>query len=63
VQPSNDCPEAECSGCGERIIYRAKEKPKVVTCNVYVRGKWDRIEHFHPEHYKDQHGDPMQVAS
>ena len=29
-----------------------------VICNVYVKGKWDRVEHFHQECY-DKAGAPF----
>lgn len=53
VQPSTDCPEAQCASCGERIIFSARNRPQVVIANVYVRGRWDRIEHFHPDCYEN----------
>lgn len=41
----------ECSHCGERVKFQAKMRHKQVICNVYVGGKWDRVEHFHSECY------------
>jgi hypothetical protein len=48
---------AECSTCGERVKFQAKIKAQQVICNVYVRGRWDRVEHFHLECYQ-QTGEP-----
>lgn len=50
----------DCAFCGERVKFQAKVRHKQVICNVYVRGKWDRVEHFHSECYTtagDPHGD------
>lgn len=40
-----------CEGCGEHIKFRAKVRAKQVICNVYVKGVWQRVEHFHDECY------------
>jgi hypothetical protein len=42
---------AECARCGERVKFQAKVKAQQVICNVYVKGRWDRVEHFHRECY------------
>lgn len=50
----------ECAHCGERVKFQAKVRHKQVICNVYVRGKWNRVEHFHSECYTvagEPHGD------
>ncbi len=41
----------ECARCGERVKFQAKMRHKQVICNVYVGGRWDRVEHFHSECY------------
>jgi hypothetical protein len=41
-----------CPHCGERVKFRAKRRSNKVICNVYVRGKWDRVEHYHDTCYK-----------
>ena len=41
----------ECAHCGERVKFQAKMRHKQVICNVYVAGKWDRVEHYHAECY------------
>src|SRR3954467_14110594 len=41
----------------EQVKFRAKVKMQQVVCNVYVNGKWNRVEHYHLECY-DQAGEP-----
>jgi hypothetical protein len=41
----------ECARCGERVKFQAKVRHKQVICNVYERGKWMRVEHFHADCY------------
>jgi hypothetical protein len=53
---------AACASCGEQVKFSAKTKRQQVICNVYVHGRWDRVEHFHADCYHDA-GDPHgQVA-
>lgn len=47
----------QCSLCDERVKFQAKMRHKQVICNVYVRGRWDRVEHFHAQCY-EQAGEP-----
>ena len=42
---------AYCAHCDELIKFRAKIRAQQVICNVYVKNKWDRVEHFHSECY------------
>ncbi|MCX7620116.1 MAG: hypothetical protein N2037_04640 [Acidimicrobiales bacterium] len=42
----------DCAACGERVKFQAKVKAQQVICNVYIDGKWDRVEHFHLECYR-----------
>lgn len=52
---------AECPHCGERVKFRARHRDDQIICNVYVDGKWDRVEQFHAACYaeaKDPHGEP-----
>jgi hypothetical protein len=46
-----------CAECGEQVKFRARERLQQVICNVYVDGRWDRVEHFHAACY-DQAGHP-----
>ena len=43
---------AYCAGCGELIKFRAKVLAYQIICNVYVKNKWDRVEHYHEECYE-----------
>jgi len=49
---------AYCAHCDELIKFRAKVRAQQVICNVYVKGKWDRVEHYHLECY-DLAGTPF----
>lgn len=42
----------DCARCGERVKFRAKERALQVICNVYVGGRWNRVEHYHAECYE-----------
>ena len=53
---------AVCSKCGERVKFEAKKKLAQVICNVYVKGKWNRVEHYHSKCYEEAgkpHGEPI----
>lgn len=43
----------DCAHCGERVKFQAKVRNRQVIANVYVRGRWDRVEHFHSTCYDD----------
>lgn len=43
----------ECPHCEEKIKYAAKQRANRVICNVYVDGKWDRVEHYHEPCYQE----------
>lgn len=49
---------ANCATCGAIVQFRARIKTQQVICNVYVGGKWDRVEHFHRDCY-DEVGQPF----
>ncbi len=34
-------------------MFKAKQRLYRVICNVYVNGRWDRVEVFHAQCYKD----------
>jgi hypothetical protein len=42
----------ECAHCGDRVKFQAKVRNRQVICNVYVKGVWDRVEHFHADCYE-----------
>jgi hypothetical protein len=50
-----------CTKCGEWVKFHARKKTKQVICNVYVGGRWDRVEQFHENCYYEAgepHGTP-----
>jgi hypothetical protein len=49
---------AVCEECGAPVQFRARLKVQQVICNVYERGRWDRVEHFHRDCY-DTAGQPF----
>jgi hypothetical protein len=51
-----------CTGCGEHVKFKAKVRAKQVICNVYTKGVWQRVEHFHEECYKKA-GQPYGVPT
>ncbi len=54
--------DAYSASCGERVKFQAKVKGQQVICNVYVRGTWDRVEHYHRECYRHA-GEPYGAAA
>ena len=48
---------AYCAVCDELIKFRARIRDEQIICNVYVKNRWDRVEHYHPECY-EQAGSP-----
>ncbi len=44
---------AYCAVCDELIKFRARIRAEQVICNVYVKNRWDRVEHYHPECYEE----------
>ena len=52
---------ANCTQCGAIVQFRARVKTQQVICNVYVDGRWDRVEHFHRDCY-DIAGQPFGEA-
>jgi hypothetical protein len=52
----------DCAACGERVKFQAKIRRQQVICNVYVDGRWDRVEHYHAECYAEA-GEPYGTAA
>ncbi len=52
---------AACALCHEPIKFVAKERQRQVIANVYVKGEWDRVEHYHHQCYLDA-GEPYGEA-
>jgi len=44
---------ADCAVCDELIKCRARIRAEQIICNVYVKNRWDRVEHYHPECYEE----------
>ena len=42
---------AVCACCDEAVQFKARVKTQQVICNVYVDGRWDRVEHYHRDCY------------
>jgi len=48
IEPGN---LAVCAHCNEAVKFAAKVHKMQVIANVYVDGRWNRVEHFHDECY------------
>jgi len=48
IEPGN---MAVCSHCNQPVKFAAKLHKMQVIANVYVDGRWNRVEHFHDECY------------
>ena len=46
-----------CVSCGEHVKFKAKVRAKQVICNVYTKGVWQRVEHYHDQCYTEA-GEP-----
>lgn len=44
---------AVCPGCATPVKFAARVRRQQVIANVYVDGRWDRVEHYHPDCYAD----------
>lgn len=53
---------ATCAACGQQVKFSARDKRRQVICNVYVRGRWNRVEHYHAECYEAA-GEPYGTAA
>ena len=43
----------ECVGCEDHIKFSARDRANQVICNVYRKGVWVRVEHFHEACYDE----------
>lgn len=50
IEPGN---LAVCTHCGQPVKFAAKLHKMQVIANVYVDGRWNRVEHFHAECYDE----------
>ncbi len=48
---------AVCPTCGALVKFAARVRKQQVIANVYVDGRWARVEHFHPTCYAEA-GEP-----
>jgi hypothetical protein len=48
IEPGNS---AICVHCGAPVKFVARAQLKQVIANVYERGSWNRVEHFHADCY------------
>jgi hypothetical protein len=53
---------ATCQACDEQVKFKAKTRAHQVICNVYVKGVWNRVEHYHYECYISA-GEPYGTAA
>ncbi len=54
---------AMCASCDLQIKFAARQNRQQVIANVYVDGRWTRVEHFHIECYEtagQPHGTPAE---
>ena len=52
---------ATCIHCDEPVKFIARVNGRQVIANVYIDGKWNRVEHFHAECYDENampYGEP-----
>ena len=52
-----------CAACDEQVKFAAKQNRQQVIANVYLAGRWDRVEHYHAECYQqagEPHGNPTE---
>lgn len=53
---------SSCAKCGLPVKFSAKVRQWQVIANVYVNGRWDRVEHYHEECYQTA-GEPYGAAA
>lgn len=42
-----------CERCDDQIKFSAKNRANQVICNVYRKGAWVRVEHYHEACYRE----------
>jgi hypothetical protein len=45
--------EHRCQLCQDRVMFKARQHQYRVICNIYVDGRWNRVEVFHAQCYAD----------
>jgi len=53
---------AICAACGTQVKFMAKQNRQQAIANVYIDGRWNRVEHFHAECYVEA-GEPWGPAA
>lgn len=48
---------AFCPVCDQQVKFQARTQGKQVICNVYLDGRWQRVEHYHVACYEET-GEP-----
>lgn len=61
LRPVEPGSAATCERCRLPVKFVAKLKYRQVIANVYVDGRWDRVEHFHENCYVEA-GEPYAKA-
>ncbi|MFT7600930.1 MAG: hypothetical protein ACI8TP_003878 [Acidimicrobiales bacterium] len=41
----------DCRRCDKQVKFRARQRDQQVICNIYEKGAWKRVEHYHLECY------------
>ncbi|NNE75121.1 MAG: hypothetical protein HKN26_15755 [Acidimicrobiales bacterium] len=49
VEPGS---QVDCVVCGERVKFQARMRNQQVICNIYTKGVWERVDHYHADCYK-----------
>jgi hypothetical protein len=44
---------AVCAKCDQAVKFAARSQQRQVIANVYVNGKWNRVEHYHDKCYEE----------
>ena len=51
----------DCAHCDDRVKFQARVRANQVICNIYTKGVWERVEHYHEDCYGEAgspFGDP-----
>ncbi len=50
VEPGSS---VDCELCGERVKFQARMRHQQVICNIYTKGVWERVDHYHAPCYNE----------
>lgn len=62
LRPVEAGSDAVCTYCGVQVKFTARLKGRKIIANVYVDGRWDRVEQFHEGCY-ERSGEPYGPAN